>query len=166
MPAMATPPISVPPVLPAELLPLDGTDWNRVVPVRGVDGDTVRLRRQQLSWTLFEECEIGDGTLLQEWKLRVIADDPEELPDGIAVRLVNLDTPERGEPGYREASDEVWAWIMGRRDRLRCITYDAGGGFDRLLVDLYVLCPDGRTVEETASQWMLKRGWLPYVGRA
>lgn len=160
---MATPPINVPPVLPAELLPLDGTDWNRVIPVRGTDGDTVRILRQQLEWTLLDECEVGDSLRLEEWKLRIVRDDSDELPDGLAGRLVNLDTPERGQPGYKEAAVDVWGWLLANRDRLRCITYATGGGFDRLLIDLYVLADDGQTIEETASQWMLKRGWSPYA---
>jgi len=160
---MATPPINVPPVLPAELLPLGGTDWNRVIPVRGVDGDTVRIRREQLAWTLLEECELGDTLVLQEWKLRVVADDPLEVPRGLAARLVNLDTPERGEPGYAEAGADLWAWLMEWAQQLRCVTYDTGGGFDRVLVDIYVLAADGRTVADSATQHMLREGWAPYV---
>lgn len=160
---MPVPPINVPPPLPPTLLPLNGTDWNRVIPVRGTDGDTVRIRRQQLEWELLTTCEVGDTLRMTEWKLRVVEDDEEELPNGVAGRLVNLDTPERGEPGYKEAAQTVWAWVLAHADDLRCITYDGGGGFDRILIDLYVLSADGRTVEDSASQYMLRQGWAPYL---
>lgn len=158
----ATPPLNVPPVLPADLVPLDGADWNRVVAVRDVDGDTVRILRQQLSWELVETCELGDSLRLTDWKLRVTEDDPDELAGGIAARLVNLDTPERGQPGYKEAGRDLWGWVERNCERLRCVTYDTAGGFDRILVDLYVLAADGRTVEDSASQHMLRNGWMPY----
>lgn len=157
------PPINVPPPLPAALVPLHGTDWNRVTPVRSTDGDTVRILRSQLTWELVSTVEIGDHSRLTYWTLRVVEDDPEELAGGIAARLVNLDTPERGQPGYKDASLQLWAWILAHGDELRCITYDGGGSFDRILVDLYVLAPDGRTVEDSASQFMLRQGWLPYI---
>lgn len=166
---MATPPLYVPPPLPSELVPLDGTDWNHVDPVRGTDGDTVRIHRAQLTWTLDEECEIGDALRLEQWRLRVVRDDANELPGGLAGRLVTLDTPElhSKDPAERaeakRAAAMVWGWVQEHRDRLRCITYDTGGGFDRLLVDLYVLAEDGLTVEDSASQFMLRNGWLPYV---
>lgn len=168
---MPTPPINVPPPLAPALLPPDGTDWNRVIPVRGTDGDTVRIRRQQLEWKLLNTCEIGDSLQLTEWKLRVVEDDEEELPGGLAARLVNLDTPElrSSDPVERErakrAAMQVWAWVLAHADELRCITYDKAGGFDRMLVDLYVLSADGRTVEDSASQYMLRQGWDPYLGR-
>lgn len=157
------PPAYVPPPLPDELIPLDGTDWNRILPVRSTDGDTVRILREQLTWRLVEECELGDTQRLEDWRLRRLRDDPVELPSGLAGRVVNLDTPERGQPRYREAGDQAWGWVLAHADRLRCITYDTGGGFDRILVDLYVLGPDGRTVQDSLSQYMLRQGWSPYV---
>lgn len=164
-----TAPATVPPPLPAELIPLNGTDWNKVTPVRDTDGDTVRIRRAQLTWSLADECEIGDSLVMQDWRLRFVTDDPEELPNGIAARLVTLDTPElhSKDPAERElaqlAAQQLWGWVTAHADRLRCITYDSGGGFDRILVDLYVLAADGRTVEDSASQYMLRQGWAPYV---
>lgn len=126
-----------------------GTDWaiDRVVSV--TDGDTVRLVRSR-------SLGISDG-------LETFQCDSE--PKGVAIRLVNLDTPERGEPGYTEARDDLdaWlsdpAWLAAWRTDLRVITYP-GGGFDRLLGDIYMAGDIGNT----ASQYMLReRGWLPYV---
>ena len=173
------PPLYVPPPLPPELIPLDGTDWNRCIPMRSVDGDTERILRQQLTWTLDEECEIGDSLRLEEWRLRVVRDDETELDDGLAGRLVKLNTPEKGkrlptrEDGtpalpdgragtWAEARDDLLGWCAANAGRLRCITYDVAGGFDRLLVDLYVLAADGRSFEDSASQHMLRLGWPIY----
>lgn len=158
---------AVAPLLPEGLLPLAGSDWNIVVPHRAVDGDTQRVWRTQVSWELAHERKAVYGTVTAEWLVQVVYDDPERLPDGVDCRLLNLDTPERGQTGYALARAEAWAWLIEHADRLRCITYDTGGGFDRLLTDLYVLGPDGR-IEQTLSDWMLRygnggKGWDPYV---
>jgi hypothetical protein len=163
------PPAYVPPPLPPELVPLGGTDWNRVVPVKGVDGDTVRILREQLTWKLVDQCELGDTQRLEDWRLRRLHDDPVDLPRGLPGRLVHLDTPELSskDPAERDqaraAAALAWAWVLAHADVLRCITYDTGGGFDRLLIDLYVLSPDGLTVEDSLSQYMLRQGWAPYL---
>ena len=158
---------AVAPLLTADL-PGNGSDWNLVTPHRAVDGDTHRLWRTQVSWQLDSERQGLPGLLTARWAVRVVYDDPEELPDGESCRLINLDTPEKKEGlPYRLATAEAWAWITGHADQLRCISYDTGGGFDRLLVNLYVLGPDG-TIGDTLTDWMLKygnngRGWAPYV---
>ena len=161
-------PLTVTPLLPEESLVAQGTDWNLCELVRAVDGDTARIRRAQLTWRRTRDDEVGDSLRCERWIVDVIRDDVEELPDGLAGRLVNLDTPERGEPGYREAAADLAAWCARAGHRLRCITYDQGGGFDRMLVDLYVIGEDGFAIAETASQWMLTQGnggagWPPYV---
>jgi hypothetical protein len=159
---------TVAPLIPDEQLhDTQGADWNLITPHRAVDGDTIRAWRTQVSWQLESEQRTPANSLTAKWIVRVVFDDPEELDDGEDLRLVNLDTPEKKErEPYRLATAEAWAWVTSHADRLRCITYP-GGGFDRLLVDLYVLGPDG-TIEETLTDWMLKfgnngRGWNPYV---
>lgn len=167
-----TPPAwaAVAPLLPDGVLPLRGSDWNIITPHRAVDGDTHRLWRTQVTWELAHERKAVYGTITAEWRVQVVYDDPAALPDGVDCRLLNLDTPEKGEVGYKLATAEAWAWIVSHIDRLRCIGYDQGGGFDRVLVDLYVLGGDGR-IEETLSGWMLRygnngKGWAPYVPAA
>ena len=142
---------------PASDVPAGGTDWNRVAVARVVDGDTVRLHRQRATAELLHRDDLGLLTV-SEWRLRVVEDD--DRVAGVAARLVNLDTPERGQPGHREAADDLAAWCAEHAGVIRCVTYDTGGGFDRLLVDLYVMGAGGR---ESATEHMLRRGWAPYV---
>lgn len=128
------------------------TDWEVEGVVRVVDGDTVRIIREQ--------TEVIDGL---EQITRDVADpDNDGDVDGVSVRLVNLDTPERGEPGYSEAKADLASWLTAHAETMRVRTYGATGGFDRLLGDFYVPGPNGDI--DSASQWMMReRGWLPYV---
>lgn len=128
------------------------TDWEVEGVVRVVDGDTVRIIREQ--------TEVIDGL---EQITRDVADpDNDGDVDGVSVRLVNLDTPERGEPGYSEAKADLASWLIAHAETMRVRTYGATGGFDRLLGDFYVPGPNGDI--DSASQWMMReRGWLPYV---
>ena len=80
-------------------------------------------------------------------------------PRGVAVRLVTLDTPERGEPGGVEARTDVARWLIAHQESVRCQTYGSAG-WDRLLGDLYVTTDRG----DTLSQHMLLKGWSPYDG--
>lgn len=125
---------------------VEGTDWAVARVVRVVDGDTVRLIRKRTTHL--------DGLTLDVY---------DSGDDGVSVRLVNLDTPERGQDGYTEAADDLRHWIgrwrSGLPAKFRVITYP-GGGFDRLLGDIYV---EG-DIGNTATQWMLRdKGWKPYV---
>ncbi len=157
-------PLTLAPLLPEESLSTGGADWNLCSIVRVVDGDTVRLYRSQLTWRRTVDEEVGGSLRRERWVVEVIRDDVDELPGGLAGRLVNLNTPERGKPGFAEATAELAGWCQRHAGRLRCITYDRGGGFDRLLTDVYVLAEDGATVADSASQHMLRAGWPPYVG--
>lgn len=116
-----------------------GTHWTVDKVSRAVDGDTVRLIRKRT-------------THLDGLTLDVYDSEP------VAVRLVNLDTPERGQPGYLQARVDLVGWLDDHPD-LSVITYP-GGGFDRLLGDIYVTGDIGNT----ATQHMLRdKGWQPYV---
>jgi endonuclease YncB( thermonuclease family) len=118
-----------------------GTDWvvERVVSI--TDGDTVRLVRRR--------SEVIDGLGVDHYDTE---------PKGIAIRLVTLDTPERGEPGHDKAKQDVIDWLTFWRGELRIETWP-GGGFDRLLGDIYA-----GDRGNTLSQHMLRdKGWLPYV---
>ena len=126
------------------------TTWNGFIIDRVVDGDTVRGWRSR-------ELSIADGMkmlLLDElWD-----EDGEVTIPGKALRLVNLDTPERGTPGYDKARNDLAKWLTVHAGNLMVDTAP-GGGFDRLLADIYVSGDRGNT----ASQHMLKIGWEPYV---
>ncbi len=158
------PPV-VAPLLPEELLPVNGSDWNVCEPVRTTDGDTQRIIRAQVRWTLNTHSKVATGLIRESWSVEVIKDNKDHFPRGLAGRLINIDTPERGDDGYETASRDLEQFCAIYRDRLRCVVYDTGGGFDRLLIDLYVLDADGKTILTSASQHMLRLGWQPYLDR-
>lgn len=126
----------------------EGTHWTVERVTRVIDGDTVRIQRTRNLGYL-------DG-------IEIIARDatPDGVtPYGVSVRLINLDTPERGQPGYDQAREDLRNWLLINLPLLRVITYP-GGGFDRLLGDIYVAGDIGNT----ATQYMLRdRQWPPYV---
>lgn len=68
-------------------------------------------------------------------------------------RLVIADTPERGEPNYKEATYFVNQWVINHGvHALRVDTYTDPDNFGRYLAD--VVAPDG----ETLSGALLKAG--------
>jgi len=128
-----------------------GTDWQVVGRTWKVDGDTVRILRCR-------DVIVADGMRAR------IYDDPAWFPRGQAVRIVNLDTPEHGQPGWQQAGDELTAWLAAAGDDLMVTTWGMSGGFDRLLGDFWIAGDRNNTV----TRWMLTEGnggngWLPYV---
>jgi hypothetical protein len=160
--------VSAGPPMPKGVVPLGGTDYNQAEVLRAVDGDSARLHRRRFTVEEVHSEDLG-ALISSEFRVRVWEDDVLELPDGAASRLVNLNTPElnSSDPAERErarkATADLAAFIDAAGDGLRCVTYDEGGGFDRLLVDLYVDVEGGRA---TATEWMLSLGWSPYLGKA
>jgi endonuclease YncB( thermonuclease family) len=63
---------------------------------------------------------------------RVIDGDTIELANGEAVRFVGIDTPERGECGYAEATANMERLVLGKRVRLTMSDEDRDR-YDRLL---------------------------------
>ena len=63
---------------------------------------------------------------------RVIDGDTIELGNGESVRVVGIDTPERGECGYAEASVHMERLVLGKRVRLT-ISDEDRDRYDRLL---------------------------------
>lgn len=122
------------------------TTWQVDRIPRVIDGDSLRVVRSR-------PMQLGD-----DW-FHVRDLDPFE---GLPVRLLWVNTPERGQPGYTEARDDLRAWIQARtlpgaapHLSLVCHYRDA---FGRLLADL--VDADG----QSASQWLMRdRGWAPYV---
>lgn len=123
-----------------------GTDWaiERVVSI--TDGDTLRVVRRR-------SLMVADGLGMDFYDTE---------PKGVAIRLITLDTPEHNEVGWADAKRDVARWI-DHYPNLRIETWP-GGGFDRLLGDIYVAGDRSNTL----SQWMLRygnngAGWLPYL---
>lgn len=126
---------------------MEGQDWNAEL-VSTTDGDTFRavLRRT-------ERRQVAPGW----WQdlLDYSADDAGN-PDDVPLRLIIVDTPERGKPRFQEARADLMAWLVLNRAGLRVITYRSAG-WDRLLVDAWAW-----TRGNTASQHMLGLGWPPH----
>lgn len=120
---------------------MTGTTWEVDEIVKVTDGDTLRLVRSRII-----ELD-GNDYLLADANHR-----------GVPIRLTWVDTPERGQPGYTQARDDLITWTETiAAQPLRVICYESGG-FDRLLGDL--IDADGHS----ASQWLMtERGWPPYV---
>lgn len=124
----------------------DHTRWEVLEVARVVDGDTIRLVR----------CR----RINLDGRDYVIADAPTpRRPDGVSVRLVWVDTPERGDDRYREATQDLRRWVDEvATGPLHVVCYESAG-WDRLLGDLR----DASGV--SASQWLMAdRGWPPYTG--
>lgn len=117
-------------------------DWKLEV-ASVTDGDTIRGH-------LSRELPVTNG-----WSQTLHTTNPKGYP----LRLVILNTPERGQPGYVEARADLARWLELRRGRLRVETYESAG-WDRLLADIY---GEGDR-SDTASQWMLLQGWASYLG--
>lgn len=109
--------------------------------IKVVDGDTVDL-------TL--ERTVDYGFYLVETK-----------QFSLRFRLLGVDTPERGQPGFTEATNFVKEWLAALEGHVRARTYKADS-FGRWLVDLY----EAGYPEQTLSQALIDSGNAqPYVGR-
>lgn len=122
------------------------TDYEIVRVVRVVDGDTVdaHLRR-----------EVG---VLDGWTLTAART--------VRLRLIHLDTPERGQDGYTEATEDLAEWLVSAESftGLRALVADRRDPFGRYLADIYEA--DDRSA--TASEFMLRHangeaGWPAYT---
>lgn len=87
------------------------------------------------------------------------------LSAALRFRLLGVDTPERGQPGYAEARDYVAAWCRDVLDRpdlleLRARTHKADS-FGRWLVDL-VAVTDGTDVADLSTDLIRDGHGAPY----
>lgn len=125
------------------------------------DGDTVRahLSREEVVKAKEDPVVVVAG-----WVIRGVANRATPViiesddPKGEPLRLVTLDTPEKGDEGYYDAQRDVILWLNEHFGRLEAETY-LSGGFDRLLADVYEVGNRSNTL----SQHMLRIGWDPYV---
>lgn len=58
----------------------------------------------------------GDTFLIKRLLTKDGKRDWEIVENGIWVRLLEVDTPERGQPGYQEAGEFTSRWLTGRMD--------------------------------------------------
>jgi endonuclease YncB( thermonuclease family) len=119
---------------------IDGTEWQVDRVEKVTDGDTLRLIRSRIE-------HLGD----HDFRITDV--------DSMPIRLVWVDTPERGDhPGWEQAKEDLEHWIWSRIGSIdvRVVTYESAG-WDRMLGDL--LDVDGNS----ASQWLMTvKGWPPY----
>lgn len=116
------------------------------------------------TWTVTRAVRVIDGDTVVLSVERVLDDDGErqaiERHYAMRVRLVTLDTPERGEVGWGEASRDVVEWLSGHGPGELSVETYGRESLGRFLGDVYV--STDRTA--TLSQWMLReRGWTPWV---
>lgn len=115
-------------------------DWSVTQVVKVVDGDSVHLHLLADIYDLTEDLGMVLRTT-RPWK----------------CRLVIIDTPERGAPGYVEAGIYTDRWLRAAGAGLRAETYYRDS-FGRMLVDLYVAGDRGNTL----SQALLLEGYATY----
>lgn len=120
-----------------------GASWQMTAP-RAVDGDTVAGYLTQLPRS------VGYGLM------QVIYTGDDEGPEPRPVRLIIVDTPERGQPGWREAKLFAASWLASR-SALMVDTYESGG-WDRLMGDVYAADDRG----DTLTQALLREGYGTY----
>lgn len=132
---------------------LGGIEWEISAVHSVTDGDTLRLFRTRTE-------------NLDDYVAHTIFDRPDVFPRGISVRLINLDTPERGDALYLTAKYDVVNWMMEHAlDDLKVMTW-SDGGFSRFLGDVYYI--DSSGVYHSLTEWMLTKGnngqgWEPFV---
>lgn len=118
-------------------------DWQIDHVVSVTDGDTIRAM-------LSRDEPLDNGLRHKVYT---------ENPKGDPLRLVHLDTPERGQTGYYEARDDVRFWLDAH-PWLRVAT-PYKDSLSRRVADIYVAGDRA----DTLSQWMvLERGWPVWLG--
>lgn len=123
---------------------MTGTEWRVDAVPRITDGDSVRLTRSRTIELDGRDYWLSDAD-----------------PNGVPIRLVWVDTPERGDPAYKIAQGDLAEWVIRlARLPLRVICYESAG-WDRLLGDL--IDADGNS----ASQYLIRdRGWPVYGAKS
>jgi len=132
----------------AKKAPPAPVDWEVLEVHKVVDGDTVDLLVTRPIGTLDQFTISATGI--------------------VRIRLVHLDTPERGEAGHDEALDDLEDWLMGFDKSvdggLRVVT-QGKDAFGRYLGDVYAEVDRA----ETASDYMVREaneglGWPVWMG--
>lgn len=123
---------------------MDGQDWDAEL-VSTTDGDTFRAILRRL---VRRQVAPGWWQDVQDYSAA-----PDGTPASVPMRLVIVDTPERGQPRFQEARADLMAWLIQNRAGLRVTTYESAG-WDRLLADAWAWDRGN-----TATQYMLGLGW-------
>lgn len=127
--------------------------WRLVRLTKVVDGDTFDA--------VLRRVLVDDAVLELNARSRLIERREHEVD--ARVRLSRVDTPERGEAGYRDAAGDLADWLAMVDDVVVCAyVVDT---FDRLVSDVYPAADPG----DTLSQYMLAdgnrgAGWPAWIG--
>lgn len=145
-----------------------GDDW-AVNSYMQTDGDTVRAhmsaaRAPKEPWRL-GPYEVVPTSRYARTPLMVRT--RRDLPgvagrQGPSLRLITLQAPEKEHPvEWNRAIEDLAVWLRETfyGPGIRAETWEDRGAFSRMLADLYAADDRGNT----ASQYMLRRGWLPYL---
>lgn len=102
------------------------------------------------SFRVLEVVRVVDGDTLD-----VLVDMGFRVQCTQRLRLLGLDTPERGKPGYIGARDDLTKWTVDNAPLVTLVF--KGDSFGRWLVDLRPAAGG-----ESCSDWMVGRGWPVY----
>lgn len=134
----------------------------RVTSWHVTDGDTVRMHLEGEN----KLGAVGKPALRYGWVNELtITSRTDPFMTGVlglhgpAIRLITLNTPERGTEGWSEATADLLDWF-DYQPALEVELWPGDGAFSRYLGDVYVAGYRDRT----ASEYMLRQGWLPYLG--
>ena len=86
---------------------------------------------------------------------RIIDGDTIELETGERIRYIGMDTPERGEPFYDEATDFNSSLVLNKTIRIK-YGKEKLDRYDRTLAYLYVPTDNG---EIFVNAWIVQHGW-------
>lgn len=115
-------------------------DWRVDEVVKVVDGDSIHVQ-------MSTRPQLVTHNLAQVW----MTAKPWKL------RLVHIDTPERGEDGWAEARSFVTQWLGARDGAVRCETLYPDN-FGRMLADVY----EAGDRSKTLTYALLTAGYEPY----
>lgn len=130
--------------------------WRLVRVIKVVDGDTFDA--------VLRRVLVDEAVLVLDARSRLIEHREKEVD--ARVRVSRVDTPERGEPGYRAAGADLAFWLgrhAGEAVEVRAYVDDT---FDRLVSDIYpVADPSAGLTGYMLSAANGGAGWPAWVGR-
>lgn len=146
-----------------------GDDWE-VLAYTVTDGDTIRAFLEGWRQTADSQPVRALGAVIEPYSRVTL--DKRVYPRGASIRLVHVNTPERGKQTPEPLPDgRVGTWAEARQDALnwlsvatlsgsmlRAETWSLEGNLGRLLGDVYHADDRG----DTLSQYMLRQGWPIY----
>lgn len=112
----------------------------------------------------FDPSSVSDGDTIRASLSRMLDEDGDrqlwEIRKRDRIRLIIVDTPERGEEGWSRARQDTIAWLSQFSPGDLCVETYGRDDFGRLLGDVYPEVNRG----DTLTQHLLRVcGWMPWV---